>query len=134
MNKIIPFFLSLLLFSPVIAEETTPLGKHMDEMSGLLKSLRRIDDFDEKAATVRKAQDELLKCFAYLPALTEKTTDPAQKALEIALYKKLLAQNYVLLCDYETAFLNKDEDAADEIYSQLKKIKKDGHSNYIEQD
>lgn len=104
----------------------------MDELSGLLKSLRRIDDFDEKASVVRQAQAELIKCFEFIPALTEKTEDPALKAKQVAAYKKLLAKNYMMLCDYEVAFLEKDEEKADEIYDLLKKIKKEGHTEYIE--
>ena len=64
--------------------------------------------------------------------MTEKTEDAALKAAQVAEYKKLLARNYVLLCDYEIAFLNKDEEKADDIYDQLKKIKKEGHTAYIE--
>ena len=133
MKKSITFILSLFLVFPVFAdEEMTQLSKHMDELSGLLKSLRRIDDFDKKAAVVRQAQEELIKCFPLIPELTEKTEDEALKASQVAEYKKLLAENYMLLCDYELAFLNKDEEKADEIYDLLKKVKKDGHTNYIE--
>jgi len=134
MKKIITLIVSLFIIFPAFAEdETTQLGKHMDELSGLLKSLRKVEGFDEKAAVVRQAQEELIKCFPLVPELTEKTEDPALKAAQVAEYKKLLAKNYMLLCDYELAFLSKDEEKADEIYDLLKKVKKDGHTNYIEE-
>ncbi len=132
MKRSITLILALFLAFPAFGEDETQLGKHMDELSGLLKSLRKIDGFDEKAAVVRQAQEELIKCFPLIPALTEKTEDAALKAAQIAEYKKLLARNYVLLCDFELAFLNKNEEQADDIYDQLKKIKKEGHTAYIE--
>ncbi len=134
MKKLLSTLLSCALLTPLLlSADDTPLGKHMDEMSGHLKSIRRLESFPEKAAAVRAAQEELIKCFAFIPALTEKTTDKDVQAQQIANYKKLLAKNYMLLCDYELAFLAKDEDKADKIYRELKSVKKDGHTEYIEE-
>ena len=134
MKKLITLTLSILLVTPIFADDETVLSSHMSELSGLLKSIRKVETSAEKAEIAAKAQDELLKCFPLIPALTEKTTDPAKKALEIADYKKLLTKNLALLCDYEIAFLNGDEGAAEEIGLLLKKMKKEGHSQYIEQE
>jgi len=135
MKKLPIFLLSLFFVLPTVAEEEmTELGKHMDELSGLLKSIRKYEDdqWNEKAGVVREAQEALLKCFPLIPAMTEKVKDPEARALQVADYKRLLAENYALLCQYEIAFLKKDEDLADDLYRELKSIKKEGHTGYIE--
>jgi len=131
MKKTLTLLLFSLLVSPILAD--TPLNDAMSEMNSHLKSIRKAETFEAKAEAVRGAQSELLKCFELIPALTEKTEDPEAKAKEVAHYKKLIAQNYALLCEYELAFLEEDEEKAKELYTQLRAAKKEGHDAYIEE-
>ncbi len=135
MKAITSLLLAVSLILPTFAEEETKLGEHMGELSGILKSLRRYEDNDwtGKAKVAQEAQAELLKCFAYFPAMLENVPASAEKSQQIVEYKKLLAENYILLCDLETAFIKQDEDEADDVISELKSIKKKGHTNYIEE-
>ncbi len=140
--KYFAFFLTVLLSTSLNyadhhgegESEETKLGLHMDELSSTLKSLRRLDegDWNGKVEVAQKAQEELLKCFGLHPKSLAKVKDEAEKAVLIAEYKKLLAENYAKLCELELAFLTKDEDLSDDILSALKKIKKKGHTKYIE--
>jgi len=96
--KKLTLLLSLLLLVPIHAEEQSKLGAHMDELSSLLKSTRRVDSWAEKADLARKAQDELLACFSLVPMMVEGVEDTAQKEKMVADYKRLLALNYAKLC------------------------------------
>ena len=130
--KLITAILTIGLLIPTFANEETELGKHMDELNGHLKSLRKLEDFDSKVEAARNAQKELLQCFPLIPTLVEGISDEKEKAKLMADYKKLLAVNYAKFCDLELAFLDENEELADEITRELKSIKKQGHQKYIE--
>lgn len=137
MKKLTTLLLSFaLLLTSFAEEETTQLGKHMDELSGHLKSLRKFDDEDwaGKAEAVKKAQAELLACFTLVPAMLESVPEGPVKAKQMAEYKKLLATNFAQLCELELALYEEDEDLVDDVLSELKSIKKDGHTQFIEEE
>ncbi len=140
MKQLLICLFTLLLSFNCLADEhhkdETQLAIHMDELSSHIKSLRKFDDTDwsGKAGAVLKAQEELLKCFPLVPSMVEKMEDGTEKAELLAEYKKLLAKNYAKLCDLELALYSEDEGLVDDVLSELKSIKKEGHTQYIEEE
>ena len=135
------FFHAILVGSVLLAggvqadEEETPLAEKMDEVSGNLKMLRRAgDDYAKALELVRDAQAKLLECFAYTPEMLEKMPEGKEKATAIANYKKTLAASYQTLCDLEVAYLTEDLDKIDDAMDLVKKSRKDGHQEFIEED
>lgn len=125
---------SLLIVGNAFAE-ATPLEEKMDEVSGCLKSLRRAgDDYAKALVLVREAQVALIECFALSPAMIEKMPEGKEKAIAMANYKKTLAASYQTLCDLELAYLSEDEDKIDDAKDAVKKSRKDGHREFIEED
>ena len=114
-------------------EEETPLAKKMDEVSGSLKMLRRAgDDYAKCLELVRQAQTQLLECFVYVPVIIEKMEEGKEKDMAFANYKKTLAASYQTLCGLEVAYLSEDIDKIDDALDLVKKSRKDGHQEYIE--
>ena len=107
----------------------------MDEVSGALKLLRRAEgDLTKCLELVHEAQDALLECFAYTPAMLEKMPEGKERSEALANYKKTLASSYQTLCDLEIAFLSEDQDKIDDAMSLVKKSRKTGHEEFIEED
>lgn len=123
------------LFSGVgMADDETPLAKKMDEVSGSLKMLRRAkDDYAKCLELVREAQKGMLECFQYVPVIIEKMPEGKEKQVAMANYKKTLAASYQTLCDLEVAYLSEDVDKIDDAMDLVKKSRKDGHEEYIEE-
>lgn len=133
------FFYAILassfLASGVTYADDTPLAEKMDEVSGSLKMLRRAgDDYAKCLELVHQAQTQLLECFVYVPAMIEKMPDGKEKQLAVANYKKTLAASYQTLCGLEIAYLSEDEDKIDDAMDLVKKSRKSGHEEYIEEE
>ncbi|MGJ8723817.1 MAG: hypothetical protein ACSHYB_04605 [Roseibacillus sp.] len=125
---------SSFLATGVGSADDTPLAEKMDEVSGSLKMLRRADgDFAKCLELVRQAQTQLLETFAFVPALIEKMPDGKEKQVALANYKKTLAASYQTLCGLEIAYLSEDQDKIDDAMDLVKKSRKDGHEEYIEE-
>lgn len=123
--------LGALALLPLHAEdETTPLAEQMDGISSALKSLRKTEGWEAKAEVVRKAQEACLASLEHLPSTFEEIKDPKEKAKATADYKRLMTDAHSALCQLEIAFLDEDQDAVDEAMDLIKKIKKEGHQKY----
>lgn len=118
-------------FNPALADDT-PLAEKMDVISGSLKGLRKAETFAEKAQLARDAQAAAIGSLEYLPMIFEKVTDEKDLANKTADYKRLIGLTYSKLAELEMAFLAEDEAKADEIVDQLKDLKKEGHTEYVE--
>jgi hypothetical protein len=127
---------SVLASGSVFADdEETPLALKMDEVSGSLKMLRRAkDDYAKCLELVRAAQVQLLECFAYTPVIIEKMPEGKEKQVAMANYKKTLAASYETLCGLEIAYLSEDIDQIDDAMDLVKKSRKDGHQEFIEEE
>ena len=125
---------SSFLATGVGSADDTPLAEKMDEVSGSLKMLRRAgDDYAKALGLVQQAQKQLLETFAFVPAIIEKMPDGKEKQLAMANYKKTLAASYQTLCDLEIAYLSEDIDKIDDAMDLVKKSRKDGHEEFIEE-
>ncbi|MFT6177903.1 MAG: hypothetical protein ACJAQT_000303 [Akkermansiaceae bacterium] len=122
------------MLAPVHADDDdeTPLGKEMDTLSGSLKRLRRAETTEEKVVLVHAAQAATINALKYLPMIFKDIKDEKEKAKATADYKKMSGQVYVKLCELEMAYLEGDEDKADEIKGELKDLKKEGHEKYTD--
>jgi hypothetical protein len=119
--------------APVAADDDeTPLAAQMETVSGSLKKLRRAENFAEKAELIREAQAACIKSMQFLPAMFKDINDPKEKAKATADYKRLMGLVLSGLGELELAFLNEDEEKADEVVDKLKDLKKEGHNAYIE--
>lgn len=136
MKKLIQTVLvgSVLATSVAFADET-PLAEKMDEVSGSLKGLRRAgDNYGKALELVRAAQKAILECFAFSPEMIEKMPEGKEKATALANYKKTLAASYQTFCDLELAYLSEDQDKIDDAKDLVKKSRKTGHQEFIEED
>ena len=120
--------------APVVADDETPLAEQMDTVSGSLKKLRKAENFEAKAALMRDAQAACIKAMQYLPAMFKDMKDEKEKAKATADYKRLMGLTLAGLGELELAFLNEDEEKADEVIDKLKDLKKEGHNAYSEED
>lgn len=121
--------------APVVADDDeTPLAEQMDTVSGSLKKLRKAENFEAKAALMRDAQAACIKSMEYLPAMFKDMKDEKEKAKATADFKRLMGLTLAGLGELELAFLNEDEEKADEVIDKLKDLKKEGHNAYIEED
>jgi len=118
--------------TPVVADDDTPLGKEMDELSGALKGLRKAESWAAKVALAQKGQVATLNSLKHLPVIFKDIKDEAEKKKATADYKRLIGLTYVGLCELEMAFLAEDEEKADEAIDKLKTLKKEGHRAYTE--
>ena len=124
--------MSLGLLAPVHADDETPLGEQMDVLSGSLKKLRKAETPEEKVGLVHEAQKATLKSLQYSPMIFKDIKDAKEKAKATADYKKLIGLTYAKLCELEIAYLEGNEEKADDIKGELKDLKKDGHEKYTE--
>ena len=116
---------------PVHADDT-PLAEEMDVLSGSLKRLRKAETAAEKVELVHAAQKATIKSLQYSPMVFKDIKDEKEKAKATAGYKRLIGLTYAKLCELEFAYLEGDEDKADEIKGELKDLKKDGHEKYTD--
>lgn len=120
------------LVLPVSADDTE-LGKKMDELNDHYKSMRREDDPAKGAISAREAQKLIAASLDMTPAMLTEMKDGPAKQNALAIYRQMMGQSYVLLCQIEQAYLAKDMDKAKELYAQLKSVRKDGHDKFIEE-
>lgn len=118
------------MIQPSFAEDETPLAEEMSLLSKSLKRLRRAETVEDKVTLVHNAQKATIKSLEYLPAIFADVSDPAEKAKATADYKRLMGVTYVKLCELEMAYLEGDEEKADELRDALKDVKKEGHQKY----
>lgn len=123
--------LSFGFIAPVFADET-PLEEEMSVMGKSLKGLRRAKTTEDKVKLIQAAQLATLKSLEYLPMIFKDIKDDAEKAKATADYKMMVGQSYVKFCQLELAFLEGNDEAADELLSEIKDLRKAGHQKYIE--
>ncbi|MDG1670296.1 MAG: hypothetical protein P8H96_05485, partial [Akkermansiaceae bacterium] len=63
----VAFVMGMTTMTPVVADDDTPLGKEMDEMSGALKGLRKAETWADKVALAQKGQVATLNSLKHLP-------------------------------------------------------------------
>lgn len=127
--------LGLVGIAPVVAdddEEETPLMEEMGDVSSALKGLRRAESFADKAELARKGQAATINSLKYLPLIFKDITDEKKKVRATADFKRLIGQSLALFCELELAFLDENEEKAEEIVDKLKDLKKEGHDAYVE--
>ncbi len=126
--------LGLVGIAPVVAEddEDTPLMEEMGDVSSALKGLRRAENFAEKAELARKGQTATINALKYLPLIFKDITDEKKKVRATADYKRMVGLTFSLFCELELAFLDENEEKADEVVDKLKDLKKEGHDTYVE--
>ncbi|GEM_PF-383257 len=116
------------------AEEESPLGRQMDEISKALKSLRKLAKSEERwtasAEQMRNAQAACIKAMALVPDRVEKMPAGTGKAKAVADYKRLLGLSLAALCELEVAFLEEDEKKVDGLLDEVKNVKKEGHEKF----
>ena len=117
--------MSLALPATSFADDDTLLAQD-GYLSGSQK-LRKAETTKEKVDLVTAAQKATLKSLEYLPIIFKDIKDAGEKAKATADYKMLVGKTYVQLCLLEMAYLEGDEDKADEIKGALKDLKKEGH-------
>jgi len=133
-GKLLAMSMVMGAFNTASADEDTPLAEKMDVISSSLKGLRRAENFEEKAQLARDAQAAALASLEYLPMMFEKVTDKKELAKNTADFKRLVGLTYSKLAELEMAFIAEDEEKADKIADELKDLKKEGHTAYIEED
>ena len=119
-----------MLASGSLRADETPLAEEMDVVSSALKGLRKADGWEAKAELAREAQQGCLNGLKYLPKTFEQMKDAKEKAKATADYERLMGDAYSALCQLESAFLEEDQDAADEAMDLIKSLKKEGHTKY----
>mgnify|MGYP000270431457 CR=1 FL=1 len=112
--------------------DDTELGKKMEELNEHYKSIRREDDPAKGAISAREAQKLVAASLNMTPAMLTQMKDGPAKQNALAIYRQMMGQSYVLLCQIEQAYLAKDMDKVKELYDQLKSVRKDGHDKFIE--
>jgi hypothetical protein len=134
--KIIFSVLSLGLFllpiTQIQAEEDTPLAKEMESTNDVFKAIKSETDPLKGAALARDAQASILKSLVFVPAMVEKLPAGNEKLKQIAIYRKMVAQSFVIFCDIEEAFLNNKLDDVTKLLDSVKQLKKEGHEKFIE--
>lgn len=118
---------------PAVRADDTPLGSQMESLNDAYKALRKETDSAKGAAFAREAQQAVLKGLAENPEMLSKMADGPEKTKAAALYRRMMGQLYVLLCDVETAFLEGKTDEVAKHVESIKELKKAGHDKFIEE-
>lgn len=106
----------------------------MEESSTALKTLRKMDpnDWAAGAEAARKAADGIRKGMEYDPALAKDMKEGDKKIMFLAKYRRAMGESYVLLCELELAYLEKDKEKVDAVIAKVKESRKLGHREYKE--
>lgn len=116
------------------ADDEPPLAEAMDEMSGALKSLRRLardpERWTKSAEAIRGGVDACIEAMKFVPAEIEAMADGPEKLKAMADSRRLMGLTLAAYCELELAFLAEDEAKADEIIEKLKDLKKEAHEKY----
>ena len=137
MNKnmiLLSFALGLLVLPARASDDHTPLEDQMESMNDAYKGFRRETDPVKGANEARAAQTAALKAAAEVPAMVKAMPEGPEKAKAMAAYRKMIGQLYVSLCEVEEAFLNGKIEEVATIVDSLKKQKKAGHEQFIEEE
>lgn len=125
---------TLMLPTPVRADEDTPLAKEMEKVDEAFKGFRRETDPIKGAKAAREAQEGALKALAFTPALIEKMPAGEAKEKAIVAYRTQMGELFVTLCKVEAAFVAKDIPAVTKLVDDLKAAKKKGHDEFMEEE
>ncbi len=125
------FSATLLVPAQVRADES-PLAQQMEHLDDAYKGFRREKDPAAGAEQARKAQTAVATSLAEIPAMLTKMPDGPEKSKAISSYRQTMGELYVLLCKAEQAFLNEKVDEIPALVDEMKKLKKTGHTNFME--
>ncbi len=121
-----------LLWTPAHAEEPeTPLGKQMEAVDDAFKAFRRETDSGKGAKEARDAQMATLKAAAEIPELVKEMPDGPEKDKAANVYRTEMGKLFLQFCEVEESFLNNDLEAVKSIVDKLKKMKKEGHKEFM---
>jgi len=113
----------------------TPMEKHMEVLDKGMKKLRRLlrkkDAREEALEYVVKMEDAALAAKLLTPPMMEKISTDDQEGF-LTGYRKEMASVTIDLLEMEIALIDRDMDRAKQLYEKLKKLKKDGHEKYTE--
>ena len=124
-----------LLWTPARAEEPeTPLGEKMELVDDAFKGFRRETDPVKGAKEARDAQMATLKAAAEVPELVKEMADGPAKDKAANTYRTEVGKLFLAFCEVEKAFLNNDLEAVDSIVDKLKKMKKEGHKEFMKEE
>lgn len=127
--------MGLLLVPAVQAEEKhTPLGKQMEAVNDAFKGFRSETDPVKGAKEARDAQTGVLKAAMEVPELIGDMKDGPEKDKALNAYKTSVGKLYISLCEVEKAFLNNDLESVASIVDTIKKMKKEGHKEFMKED
>ena len=129
---LIPMLLGALMPVMSVRADDSPMAKEMEVIDDAYKALRRTDDAAEGAKLAREAQAGVLKAITMVPEFVEAGGHPGGKEKGMVAYKKQMAQLYIIFCDVEDAFLDKNMDKVQELVTALKDSKKKGHEEFME--
>lgn len=124
-------------FAPVAQaqeDDEDPLAEHMDEISGSLKSLRRLardpDRWNKSAEAIAKGSQACIKAMSLIPKEIRALPDGPAKTKALADTRRLMGLTLAGLAELELAFLAEDEEKADAAIEKLKDIKSEAHEKY----
>ncbi len=123
-----------LLWIPAHAEEHTPLGEQMESVDDAFKGFRRETDPVKGAKEARNAQIATLKATAEIPELIKEMPEGAEKDKAANAYRTAMGKLFIALCEVETAFLNNEPEKVTAIVETLKKMKKEGHQEFMKEE
>ena len=123
-------------FAPVAQaeDEESPMAKAMDEMSGALKSLRRLkrdpDRWNKSAAAVAKGSEAVIGAMTLVPKEIAKMPDGPAKTKALADSRRLMGLTLAGYAQLELAFLSEDEEKVEAALDNLKELKAESHEKY----
>lgn len=133
---------ALLLATPftatrfALAAEDTELATQMeqmdDEMKKLRKSLRDPATNADSLDTLTKLQQLTVTAKALTPTKAAEMPEP-EKAKFVAAYRKDMAGLLAAYAQIEVAVLDGDNEKAEALFKDLKKIEDDGHEKYSDE-
>jgi len=123
------------LLLPAMAEEKeTELSKRMEAFNDHYKSMSREEDPAKGAVSAREGQKLVAEVLSMTPDMLKDMPEGPAKANALAIYRQMMGEVYVMLCRIEQAYLAKDMTKAAALYEELKKLRKDGHDKFMEED
>lgn len=114
-----------------MAQESSKVHDQMEALDDAYKAFRREEDPAKGAELAREAQAQAILSLSEVPELVKDMPDPKEKAKALAVYKKMMAQLVISLCEVEEAFLEGKVEEVDVIVDRLKDQKKEGHEKFL---
>lgn len=110
------------------------LEEAMDEMSGALKSLRRLkrdpDKWNKSAAKVAEGAKACIAAMSMVPKQVAQMPAGPAKTKALADVRRLMGLTLAGYAELELAFLAKDQEKVDAAMEKLKELKATGHEAY----